>query len=73
MNLSDTLASHKSASALDLFRPHAAIDRVLDQPGWMLAVRARLQAGKRSEQTEIWFTHALRPHGWIPCGRSLAS
>jgi hypothetical protein len=46
MNYSDTLSSLNKASAFDLFRLRAAIDRVLDQPGWMDAVRARLQIGQ---------------------------
>lgn len=49
MDFSDTLAALKSASAFDLFRLRAAIDRVLDQPGWMLAVQARLRVGQRIE------------------------
>jgi hypothetical protein len=34
MNYSDTIASLTQASAFDLYRLRAAIDRVLDQPGW---------------------------------------
>jgi hypothetical protein len=36
MNFSETIANLSKASAFDLFRLHAAIDRVLDQPGWMV-------------------------------------
>ncbi len=46
MNFSETIATLNSASAFELFRLRAAIDRVLDQPGWMDAVRSRLRAGQ---------------------------
>lgn len=59
MNFSDTLAALKSASAFDLFRLRAAIDRVLDQPGWMFAVQARLRVG---QQIEYFDPQANRSH-----------
>lgn len=46
MNFSATLAALNSASAFDLYRLRAAIDRVMDQPGWINAVRSRLQVGQ---------------------------
>ena len=46
MNFSETIATLNSASAFELFRLRAAIDRVLGQPGWMDAVRSRLQVGQ---------------------------
>jgi len=46
MNFSETIATLNSASAFELFRLRAAIDRVLDQPGWMDAVRSRLCVGQ---------------------------
>lgn len=46
MNYTDTVASLNQASAFDLFRLRAAIDRVLDQPGWMAAVQSRLRIGQ---------------------------
>ena len=46
MDFSATLAALNNASAFDLFRLRAAIDRVMDQPGWVDAVRARLQVGQ---------------------------
>ncbi len=46
MNFSETIATLNSASAFELYRLRAAIDRVLDQPGWMDAVRARLSVGQ---------------------------
>jgi hypothetical protein len=49
MNYTDTLTSLNQASAFDLFRLRAAIDRVLDQPGWMTAVQARLRVGQAIE------------------------
>ena len=49
MNFSDTIATLNKASAFDLYRLRAAIDRVLDQPGWMDAVRSRLRIGQAIE------------------------
>lgn len=46
MNFSETIATLNHASAFELYRLRAAIDRVLDQPGWMLAVQARLRVGQ---------------------------
>lgn len=48
MNFSDTLAALTSASAFDLFRLRAAIDRVLDQPGRMQTVHARFRPDVRT-------------------------
>lgn len=49
MNYSDTIAALKNASAFDLYRLRAAIDRVLDQPGWMVAIQSRLRVGQPIE------------------------
>ncbi len=49
MNVSATLATLNDASAFELYRLRAAIDRVLDQPGWMDAVRVRLRCGQTIE------------------------
>ncbi len=46
MNFSQIIASLNNASAFELYRLRAAIDRVLDQPGWMDAVRSRLRVGQ---------------------------
>lgn len=46
MDFSATLAALNSASAFDLYRLRAAIDRVMDQPGWIDAVRSQLQVGQ---------------------------
>lgn len=46
MNFSEIIANLNNASAFELYRLRAAIDRVLDQPGWMDAVRSRLRAGQ---------------------------
>ncbi len=46
MDFTRTLKGLQEASAFDLFRLRAAIDRVLDQPGWMSAVQARLRVGQ---------------------------
>ena len=49
MNFSETIATLNSASAFDLYRLRAAIDRVLDHPGWVDAVRSRLRIGQSVE------------------------
>lgn len=46
MNFSQTIASLNHASAFELYRLRAAIDRVLNQSNWMDAVRCRLQVGQ---------------------------
>lgn len=46
MDYSDILAALRQASAFDLFRLRAAIDRTLDQPDWMVAVQSRLRVGQ---------------------------
>lgn len=48
MNYSDTLAALRSASPCDLFRLRAAIDPVLEQPGRMQTVHARLRPDVRT-------------------------
>jgi hypothetical protein len=49
MNFSETIATLNNASAFELYRLRAAIDRVLDQTGWMDAVRSRLRVGQAVE------------------------
>jgi hypothetical protein len=49
MDYTNTLKTLQEASAFDLFRLRAAIDRVLDQPGWMQAVQSRLRTGQSVE------------------------
>ena len=46
MNFSETIANLNSASAFELYRLRAAIDRVLGQAGWMDAVRSRLRVAQ---------------------------
>jgi hypothetical protein len=45
MNYSDILQSLNQASAFDLYRLRAAIDRVLDEPRWLQAIGSRLHVG----------------------------
>jgi hypothetical protein len=52
MNYTEIVATLSQASAFDLFRLRAAIDRVLDQPGWMSAIQARLRVGMSVEYFE---------------------
>ena len=47
MNYTETLKNLSTASAFDLFRLRAAIDRVLDRPDWVAAVQSRLQVGQQ--------------------------
>jgi hypothetical protein len=46
MDFTATIAALAKASAFDLYRLRAAIDRILDHPGWMAAVQARLRVGQ---------------------------
>lgn len=45
MNFSDVLKALNQASAFELYRMRAAIDRVLDEPRWLLAIQSRLRIG----------------------------
>ncbi len=49
MDYTSTLKALQDASAFDLYRLRAAIDRVLDQPDWIAAVQARLRVGQTLE------------------------
>ena len=49
MNYSEILSQLKAASAFDLYRLRAAIDRTLDEPTWMIAVQSRLHVGQTIE------------------------
>jgi hypothetical protein len=60
MNYTDTLSALNQASAFDLFRLRAAIDRVLDQPGWMSAVQGRLRVGQSVEYFDPQANRAFR-------------
>ena len=46
MNFSEVIKTLNSASAFDLYRMRAAIDRVLDEPRWMQSVQVRLKVGQ---------------------------
>lgn len=46
MNFSDILHALNSASAFELYRLRAAIDRVLDEPVWLQAIQSRLKVGQ---------------------------
>jgi hypothetical protein len=49
MNFSETIAALNKASAFDLYRLRAAIDRALGEPGWIDDVRSRLRVGQTIE------------------------
>jgi hypothetical protein len=49
MNFSDALKALNQASAFELYRMRAAINRVLDEPRWLQAIQARLQIGQAIE------------------------
>jgi len=49
MNFSDVLKALNQASAFELYRMRAAIDRVLDEPRWLLAIQSRLHIGQPIE------------------------
>ncbi len=46
MNFSEVIKTLNSASAFDLYRMRAAIDRVLNEPRWMQSVQVRLKVGQ---------------------------
>ena len=46
MNFSDVIKALNQASAFELYRMRAAINRVLDEPRWLQAIQARLQVGQ---------------------------
>ena len=61
MNFSDVLKSLNQASAFELYRMRAAINRVLDEPRWLRAIQSRLQVG---QAIEYFDTQANKPrHG----------
>lgn len=49
MNYTEILSMLNKASAFDLYRVRAMIDRALDQPRWVLAVQSRLTIGMTIE------------------------
>lgn len=49
MNFSDVLKALNQASAFELYRMRAAINRVLDEPRWLHAIQSRLQIGQPIE------------------------
>ena len=63
MNFSDVLKALNQASAFELYRMRAAIDRVLGEPRWLLSVQARLRVGQSVQYFDSQ-TNALR-HGQI--------
>lgn len=46
MNFSEVINSLNQASAFDLYRMRAAIDRVIDDPKWLQAIQTRLKIGQ---------------------------
>ena len=46
MNFSEVFQTLNQASAFDLFRLQAAIDRALSEPRWLQAVQSRLKVGQ---------------------------
>lgn len=46
MDYSEIIKTFNQASAFDLYRMRAAIDRVLDEPNWTRAIQARLKVGQ---------------------------
>ena len=53
MNFSDVLNALNQASAFELYRMRAAINRVLDEPRWLQAIQARLQTGQAIEYFDV--------------------
>jgi len=46
MNFSEVFQNLNQASAFDLYRLRAAIDRALDEPRWLQAIQSRLKVGQ---------------------------
>ncbi|MCK2127817.1 hypothetical protein MX652_14100 [Thauera aromatica] len=59
MNYSELLAKLNAASAFDLYRLRAAIDRTLDEPSWVLAVQSRLHVGQTVEAEPLERPNAM--------------
>jgi hypothetical protein len=49
VNFTEVVKTLNNASAFDLYRMRAAIDRVLDEPRWMQSVQVRLKVGQEVE------------------------
>jgi hypothetical protein len=60
MNFSEVFQTLNQASAFDLFRLRAAIDRALDEPRWLQAIQTRLKVRRKEvvvldlEDAERW-------------------
>jgi len=59
MDFTRILKELQEASAFDIYRLSAAIDRVLDQPGWIQAMQSRLRVG---QNIEYFDTQTNRTH-----------
>jgi len=53
MNFSDIIKSLNQASAFDLYRMRAAIDRVIEDPKWLQAIQSRLQVGQEVQYFSV--------------------
>ncbi len=53
MNFSDIIKSLNSASAFELYRLRAAIERVLAEPRWLQAIQTRLKVGQTVQYFNI--------------------
>jgi hypothetical protein len=59
MDFSAMLSSLNQASGFELYRLRAAIDRVLADPKWIVAIRSQLRIG---QQVEYFDARAVRAH-----------
>jgi hypothetical protein len=53
MNFSEVFKTLNQASAFDLFRLRAAIDRALDEPRWLQAIQSRLKVGQAVQYFDL--------------------
>ena len=53
MNFSEVFKTLDQASAFDLFRLRAAIDRALDEPRWLQAIQTRLKVGQAVQYFDL--------------------
>ena len=53
MNFSEVFKTLNQASAFDLFRLRAAIDRALEEPRWLQAIQSRLKVGQAVQYFDL--------------------
>jgi hypothetical protein len=70
MNFSEVINTLNNASAFDLYRMRAAIDRVLDEPRWMQSVQVRLKVGQEVQYFQCTQARTLAGNAQKAGGRT---